>query len=805
MDNLLKDLRYAVRSLLRQPSFAATAILTLALGIGATTAIFSVVSAVLLKPLAFADPERLVVVTNYWTRTGSVGSTVSAPDFHDWTRQSRSFKALAYYTGGESSISVNGSADYAVTYLVTPQFFEALGVKALAGRLLSEDEFRAGGPSAAVITHAFWDRQFGRGGHALGSTVKFDDQVFTIVGILPPDARYPAVAEIYVPSWISTETVSRSGHNYRVIGRLADGVTLDQADAEMKTIAAALEQQFPDSNSGKSAAVVSLHERLVGPTRNTLYLLLGAVGLVLLIACANVANLLLARSTAREREMVVRAAVGASRGRLVRQLLTESAVLGITAGLLGVWLARFGVIALIATAPSTIPRIAEVRVDGMVLLFALLVALVSSVLFGLAPAVQVSRVQLSDGIRQGGKGSSIGARGAWARNGFVVAEVALAVTLVAGASLLARSLVALAAVDMGFASEQLLVLRTQVPIRTLDEAPRATAFYRDVLSEMRAVPGVESVGAVTSLPTLVRSNGSYQIKGKGELAQIGVRSPQALLTVVTPDYFGTLRVAVSRGRDFNDGDRRDANFVAIINESLARTSFPGEDPIGQQIQCGLDSLEWMTIVGVVGDIRTSGPSQPAAPELYMPYEQHPGPAAGMNIVARTASSDASAIVQALQRKIRERNPDVPVKVSTMDGTLETATAGPRFQTYLLVMFGSVALVLALAGIYGVMAYAVSQRIPELGLRIALGATPASILRLILTQGAVLAGLGLVAGVVLTLLSGRFLEGQLYGVQARDPLTLIAVTIVVAIASLAACLIPGRRAVKVDPMVALRAE
>jgi predicted permease len=303
----------------------------------------------------------------------------------------------------------------------------------------------------------------------------------------------------------------------------------------------------------------------------------------------------------------------------------------------------------------------------------------------------------------------------------------------------------------------------------------------------------------------VRSNGSYQIKGKGELAQIGVRSPQALFTVVTPDYFRTLRVAVSRGRDFNDGDRRDANFVAIINESLARTSFPGEDPIGQQIQCGLDSPEWMTIVGVVGDVRTSGPSVPAAPELYMPYEQHPGPATGLNIVARTASSDPSTIVQALQRKIRERNPDVPVKVSTMNGTLETATAGPRFQTYLLVMFGAVALVLALAGIYGVMAYTVSQRIPELGLRIALGAPPASIMRLILTQGAVLAGIGLVAGVVLALLSGRFLEGQLYGVQARDPLTLIAVTIVVAVASLAACLIPGRRAVKVDPMVALRAE
>jgi predicted permease len=805
MGPLIQDLRYAVRSLLRQPSFALTAILTLALGIGATTAIFSVVHAVLLKPLAFAEPERVVVVTNYWTRTGLVGSTVSAPDFHDWKRQSRSFSALSYYTGSESSISVNGSADYAFTYLVTPEFFDVLGIRARAGRLPTAEEFAPGGPFAAVITHEFAERQFGQGAGALGSTIKYADRVFTIVGILPPGARHPGTAEIYVPSWIRSETPSRSGHNYRVVGRLADGVTIEQADAEMKTIAAALEQQFPDSNAGKLAAVTSLHERLVEPTRATLYLLLGAVGLVLLIACANVANLLLARATAREREMVVRAAVGASRGRLVRQLLTESAVLGVTAGLLGVWFARFGVLALIATAPSTIPRVAEVRVDGTVLLFAMVVALLASIVFGLAPAVQVSRVQLSDGMRQGGKGSSLGARGAWARNAFVVAEVALAVTLVAGAGLLARSLAALATVDMGFTSQQLVVLRTQVPIRSVEEAPRATAFYRDVLAEMRAVPGVAAVGGVTSLPTLVRSNGGYAIEGRGELGKTGVRLPQALLTVVTPDYFRTLGVPLARGRDFNDGDRRDANFVAIINESLARASFPDEDPIGRRIQCGLDSLEWMTIVGVVRDVRTSGPGQPAAPELYMPYEQHPGPASSLNIVARTAAADPSTVVQTLERKIRERNPEVPVRVSTMDGTLETATAGPRFQTYLLVMFGSVALILALAGIYGVMSYAVSQRTSELGLRVALGATPGSIMRLVLGQGAVLAGLGLAAGVALALVSGRFLEGQLFGVQARDPLTLAAVTIVVAIASLAACLIPSRRAVRVDPMVALRSE
>ena len=335
-------------------------------------------------------------------------------------------------------------------------------------------------------------------------------------------------------------------------------------------------------------------------------MLLGAVALVLLIACANVANLLLARSTSREREMVVRAAVGASRARLLRQLLTESAVLGIVSGVLGIWLAQFGVIALIATAPTNLPRIGEVEVDTVVLAFAMIIALLASFLFGLAPALQVSRVQLSEGIRQGGKGSSIGARGGWARSAFVVAEVALAVVLVVGASLLARSLVALASVNMGFAPEKLLVLRTVVPVRTFQEAPRATAFYRDLLTDLRTLPGVDAVGAVTTLPTAVRSNGGYQIEGRIQQGQTGVRSPQALFTVVTPDYFRTLRVPVRNGRDFNDGDRAGATFVAIINEALARAAFPGEDPIGRRIQCGLDTLEFMTIVGVVGDIRTAG-------------------------------------------------------------------------------------------------------------------------------------------------------------------------------------------------------
>ena len=804
MDKLLQDLRYAIRSLWHQPSFALTAILTLALGVGATTAIFSVVNAVVLRPLPYQEPDRIVGIMNLWTRTGARGNTVSGPDFLDWKAQSQSFAAMTFWSGGEQSVTVKGTADYAMILRVTPGYFDALGARVALGRLPSTEEQNPGS-QAVVITDAFWKRQFNGDRAALGSSVKFAERMFTIVGILEPGIRYPARADIYTAAGTLAPTISRSGHNYRVVARLKPEVSIQQAQAEMTTIAQRLEQQYPASNAGKSAIVLPLRELVVGDTRQTLLILLGAVGLVLLIACANVANLLLARSTAREREMVVRAAVGAARGRLVRQLLTESAVLGLAASVLGIWLARLGVLALMSLAPADMPRLDEIRLDAVALGFAVAVALVASLVFGLAPALQVSGVQLVDGLRQGGKGSSIGARGGRARSAFVVAEVALAVVLVFAAGLLGRSLMQLAAVEMGFSPERLLVLRTVVPFRSLDDAPRATAFYRDVLADLRALPGVTAVGAVTSLPTSVRSDGSYAIGGVSTLQQMGIKLPQALLTVVTPDYFRALRVPFKSGRDFSDGDRRDAPLVAIINESLARLSFAGQDPLGQRIQCGLDNLEFMTIVGVVADIRTAGPLRPNQPEIYMPYEQHPGPSTALNIVARTETLDPLSLTETMSRKIRERNPDVPVRATTMEGTLETASATPRFRTFLLAVFAGVALFLALAGVYGVMAYSVSQRVPELGVRIALGATPENIMRLVVGQGARLAAAGLAVGLALALLVGRLLQGVLFGVTPRDPMILTLVVAVVAVATLAACYIPGRRAVRVDPMLALRAE
>jgi putative ABC transport system permease protein len=414
-------------------------------------------------------------------------------------------------------------------------------------------------------------------------------------------------------------------------------------------------------------------------------------------------------------------------------------------------------------------------------------------------------VRLATGLREGGKGTSIGAGGHWARNAFVVAEIALAVALVAGAGVLARSLARLAAVDMGFKPERLLVLSTQFPVRSFDEAPRATAFYRDLLADVRGMPGVTAAGGVTSMPTAMRSNGTFTIEGSTPLLPAGAKSPQAIFNVATPDYFRTLRVPVTRGRDFSDADTNDAPLVAIVNEALVHAVFGTEDPIGRRIQCGLDRLDFMTIVGVVADVRTTGPATAPEPEIVMPYEQHPGPATALNLIVRSDAVPPLALADTIRRTIAGRHADVPARVTTMEGRLETATATPRFRAVLVVTFASVALLLALAGVYGVMAYTVSQRIPELGVRIALGATPATIMRLIVTQGAKLAAVGLALGLGLAWWSAQVLEGLLFGVDPRDPLTLILVTGVVAFAVLLATYIPGRRAVRVDPVIALRAE
>ena len=805
METLLQDLRYCLRTLRRQPGFALTAILTLAVGIGATTAMFTVINAIILRPMTIDRPDRVAVVTNYNTRTGTRPISVSAPDFYDWRERNRSFSAFAYYAGWEMSVRIGQNADYATPVITTEDFFKAVGVKTQIGRLLTAEDYQPNSPLAAVITDGFWRRQFDASPSALGTTLKFNERVFTIVGVLAPGFRFPARADIYYPSWVRPETTSRSAHNYRVVARLADGVTIQQADADLKTIARALEQQYPLSNQNKLNQVQSLQSFVVGDSGNTLYTLFGAVAFVLLIACANVANLLLSRVAARRREMLVRAAVGAGRVRLLRQMLTESVVLGVCGGIAGLVFARVCMTALVALAPQDLPRLDEVTIDSTVLGFALLISIVASLIFGAAPALQVSRVQLMDGLRQAGKGSAAGARTGWARSAFMIAEVALAVVLVVGAGLLARSLVALASVDMGFNPERVLALHTAVPIAGRDDGPRGTAFYRDVLPELRALPGVSAVGGSMGLPTRPRSNGGYVLEGGPGFDQLGIRSPQAIFNVITPDYFRAMRIPVRSGRDFGDGDRLDAPLVAIVNEALVRASFPTVDPIGQRIQCGLDNPGFMTIVGVVADVRTSGPSRPAQAEIYMPYEQHPTYGSALSLVARTDALDPMTLADTMRRRIQQRNQDVPVRVETMAQTVATAAATPRFRTFLLTAFAVVALLLAVAGVYGVMSYTVSQRVSEIGLRVALGASPGDVFRLVMMQAARVTLVGLVIGVVLALGLSELLRNQLFGVQPQDPFVLVSVIAGVSLAAMLASYIPSRRALRVDPMIALRSE
>ena len=812
MDHLLQDVRYAWRSMRRQPAFVALAAGTLALGIGANAAIFSVVNAVLLRPLRYQQPERIVMINNLW-RKSSLSASISAPDFHDWHDTASSFTAMAYYAGGETSVSVSGAADYGTVIRDTPGFFNVFGVGPAIGRVFEPAEETPGSPFTAVIGHDFWIRRFGGRPEALGSTVTFGERTFTIVGVMPPGFRFPTRTDVWYPAWVQPETTSRGAHNYRVVARLKDGVGLAQAQAEMTALAARLEQTYPATNDGKGIAIVPLQEQLVGDSRPTLNLLVGAVGLVLLIACANVANLLLARATARTSELGVRAALGASRGRLVAQLVTESALLALMAGALGLVLARWSVAAVVAAAPAGLPRVAEVGIDGRVLLFALAVSIASSLVFGVAPALHASRVDLNQSLRQGGRGGAIGGAGARLRSALVVAEIALAVALVVGASLLIRSFIALGHVSLGFSADHLLVLETSVPtridLRNIAGAQRATAFYTDVLTRMAAVPGVTSVAGIRGMPSARsrfghESNGGYWLEGGQDPSVAGVRLPQAAFTVITPDYFKTMQIPLRRGRDFSARDRYDAPFVVIVNEALARQAFGDGDPIGRNIACGMDSPKFMTIVGVVGDVRSSDPSKQPGPEIYLPFEQHPVTATSLAVVARTATEPMN-VANTFREIIRSVNGDVPVRTSTMNDALSISVATPRFRTVLIGVFAFFALALAIAGVYGVMAYAVSRRTSEIGVRMAMGAASMDILRLVMAQGLRLALTGIVIGCGLAYALAQLLRGMLFAVAPADPLVFVAVPLALLATVAAATAVPALRAARVDPMQALRAE
>jgi len=803
IDDLLRDVRYAARNLRRSPGFATLVVLIMALGIGANTAVFSVVNAVLLKPLSYQDPDRIVTLSDSW-RTGEaptdLSKQVSILNFQDWHDQSSSFEAMAYYASRETAVMPGATAEYARVTSVSPEFFRVFAIEPIAGRFFTAEEMKPGSGGAVMISYAYWQSRFGGDPRVLGQTVRVSTPR-PIVGVLPPGFRFPHETDLWVPAIVSPQP--RSANNFLAVGRLRPGVSLGQAQSEMILLARRLEQQYPDSNKGRSVAVTRMRDDMVGDIRLTLYLLLGAVSVVLLIACANTATLLLGKATARTREVAVRAALGASRQRIVRQLVTESLLLAFIAGIAGLVLAYWGSMALVSLAPANLPRLAETGVDRWVLAFTLGISMITSLLFGLVPALYASKIELSEALKQGATRVVSGRGLARMRGMLVVAEIALAVVLLSGAGLLIKSFVALHNVVLGFRPENVLVMRATMAGPRDAALPRARQYFRDVLAQAAALPGVLAAGATMAPPGYVESTAVYFLDRVPPQHEWN-RAPSVVLSIVAPGTFAALGIPLKAGRDFSNGDTEDRPFVAVVNEALVRKSFANQNPLGRTIFCPFDSFKGMTIIGVVGDVRQRGPEREPMPECYMTYGQHAFNGTTLSVVARTAG-DPNVLAETLRRVAQEKSPDVPMKFTTMEAILSENVAAPRFRTLLFAVFAGLAVCLAMAGVYGVMAYAIGQRSTEIGLRMALGASTGSVLRLVLGQGLALAGLGLALGLGAAVTGTRLLTTVLFRVRPNDPVVYLAVAALLSLVALVACYIPARRASKIDPLTAIRQE
>lgn len=820
---MLNDIRYGLRQLWKHPAFTIIAVLTLAIGIGANTAIFSVVNALLLKPLPYPAPEQLIAVGMTDTRQKAqidLGS-ISYPDFFDFREQNRSLSQISVYRGTRLSL-IGGDGTVSLSAIkASAEFFDTIGIKPILGRgFTREDEQAGGGPGGmkTVLTHEFWQRHFGGDEAVLGRTIELDRRSFTVIGVLPPKFQFPIEAEafeLYItialdasnPDGSSNpQTEQRGNHSLNAVARLKEGVSIEQAQADLSGIAAQLEKQYPETNSYSGVTVMPLREDLIGDVRTALYVLFGAVVCVLLIANANVANLLLARASVRGKEMALRAAVGASRARIIRQLLTESLLLAGLGGLGGLLIAQWGTEALIKTVPENIPRIATIQLDGAVLGFTLLVSLATGVIFGLFPAWQASRVDLNSSLKSGSRTGGGGERKGRLRNCLIIAEVALALILLICAGLLIQSFARLGRVQPGLRTERLLTARLQLADLAYPKNENVIAFFDQFLPRIRALPGVESASVIVPLP-LSGSNmvTSYDIEERplpdGQQAGAPVR-------IIGTDYFKTMGIPLRQGRIFDERDRFESTPVVLVNERFANKVFPGQNPIGKRIKPGWsadDSGEKMReIVGVVGNVKHLSLKNEDSPEMYLPQTQIPFNI--MSLVVRTSVSNPGALTSAIRKELAAMDASIPLThVRIFDEYISKTLARPRFNALLLSIFAGVALVLTAIGIYGVMAYSVSQRTSEIGIRIALGAGKRSIFRLVVGQAMTIVAISLAVGLIGAFAATRLLNSLLYGVGASDPMTFIAIVLLVSTVSFVAAWLPARRAMRVDPIIALRAE
>ena len=806
--DLWQDLRYSTRTLLKKPGFTLIAVVTLALGIGANTAIFSVVHSVLLRPLPFPEPERLVVLA-----TTGVGATyragVAYPDYVDWRTRAQSFEDTACFlntgfnlAGVEPPVGVPGRR-------VNWNFFPMLGVKPQLGRLFAEPDDQPGAAPTALISHGLWREKFGGDAAVIGKTISLDGNQFEVIGVLPPGFELLRRDDIYVPLglWFTPDhNILKRSNQFPlyVLGRLKRGVTEEQARTELAAVAAQLAREYPTTNTNRSATAVGLADLQVENVRPVLLVLLGAVGCVLLIACVNVANLMLVRAAGRERELAVRLALGAGRGRIVRQLLTESLLIAALGGAAGLLLGAWGISSLTALVPPDLLQLDQVRLNQTVLLFTLIVSVLTGLLFGLLPALHAARTDLNTSLKEGGR-SVAGSAWERARKGLLVAEVGLALVLLVGAGLMLRTLHQLTRVDPGFNAANLLAVQFALPGRVYN-IERRLEFFRECRTRIEALPGVRSAAFVMSLPIVGSNWGSPFIVADKAVPPPG-QLPYAAFTPVGANYFETMGIRLLGGRAFTEAEMTDAPPVTVINESLARRLWPGEDPIGKRLRQGNAESQaaWREVVGVVADVKLNGVDQDAPLHVYLPLAQRNS--ANVGLVVHT-TGDPLALASTVERAIHALDKDLPVRSRSMAQLMGNAVARQRLTLALLVGLALLALLLAGVGIYGVMSYAVEQRTHEIGIRVALGAQTSDVLRLVVRQGMMLASVGVVMGVATALALARLMtsfSALLYGVKPTDPATFALIALLLLLVALLACWIPARRATKVDPLTALRYE